>query len=78
MSCLSYKIYKEQVNQGSTGLAKECQQICVKLEIEDVNVTTLTKVNFRKVAMKALHKTNEIRLRSSAYGEKCNRIMKDF
>ena len=40
---LASQIYREQLEKGWPGLAKEAKEICEELEIEYINISTLTK-----------------------------------
>ena len=46
---------------------------CQILDIEDCNVTQLSKAVYRQVLVKSCHKRNEVNLRVKAQG-KCTRI----
>ena len=73
---LARKVYKEQQQHSWPGLAKEAEEICKYLEIEDVNKTSLSKKEFKKLAKDACEKKDEDELRHSA-SSKSEGIMKD-
>ena len=57
-------------------MSLECDLICNQLNIENVNVTQLSKQNFRKIVTQACHRLNEKWLRARANGKrKCSRIL---
>ena len=75
---LARRAYDEQRINNWPGLARETEDICVKLNIENVNVTTMDSKNYRKLITKALHIENENRLRKGAENkEKCIRLKKE-
>ena len=77
-SAISRKVYEEQKRENWPGLAKETQEICEELKIENVNITSQNKKTYRKIVTEACHKLNEERLRNDAGNkEKCQRIMKE-
>ena len=73
---LAKKVYNEQKQQNWPGLAKEAEEICKFLEIEDVNTTSLNKKEFKKLVKDACEKKDEDEIRHSA-SSKCENIMKD-
>ena len=56
---LARTVYEEQKRQRWPGLAIETENICQQLCIEDCNTTTLNKLAFKKILIKALHHKNE-------------------
>ena len=77
-SAIARKVYEEQKRENWPGLAKETQEICEELKIENVNITSQNKKTYRKIVTEACHKLNEERLRNDAGNkEKCQRIMKE-
>ena len=69
---LARRFYEEQRANNWPGLAREAEDICLKLELENVNTTDLDSKNYRKLVTKALHKENEKRLRKGSEAkEKC-------
>jgi hypothetical protein len=73
---LSRTVYEEQMLNKWPGLAWETAQICMKLGIEDVNLTNTDKSTYMKIFVEACHKSNEEDLRSLATG-KCERISQE-
>ena len=71
---LARRIYEEQKVNGWPGLAKETKDICIKLRIEDCNITQLGKIKYKEYVTEACHILNEERLRSKASDIKCARI----
>ena len=77
-SAIASKVYEEQKRENWPGLAKETQEICEELKIENVNTTNQNKKTYRKIVTEACHKLNEERLRKNAENkDKCKRIMKE-
>ena len=75
LETLARKTYEEQLANNWPGLAKEVEDICLKLEVESANSTQMDSKNFRKLVTGALHKENERRLRKGAETkEKCINI----
>ena len=75
---LANRIYREQKENNWPGLAKEAKMICSKLKIEDVNETSMSKSDYKKVALEACKAADEEKLRMMAENsEKCKRIMQD-
>ena len=70
---IAKQVYKEQIRNHWPGLAQETKINCQKLNIQDVNVTQMSRTEYRKVVLAACHKYNEDKLRSQAKG-KCERI----
>ena len=65
---LARQIYEEQKLQGWPGLALETQAICQDLEIEDCNITRLSKEQYSKEVHIACHIRNEQIMRDQATG----------
>ena len=59
-SSLASKIYKEQLEKGWPGLAREGKEICEELEIENVNETRMGKNDFKRLVINAI-KINHVR-----------------
>ena len=75
---LASKIYKEQLEKGWPGLAKEAKEICEELDIENVNETKMGKNDFKRLVNNALKINHEKMLRQQAQEKtKCLHIMKD-
>ena len=74
---LANTIYEEQKSNEWPGLYKETKQICEDLQIEDCNVTRLSKQRYKEVVLAACHKKNEETLRSKANEGNCSRISGD-
>ena len=73
---LARRIGEEQKMFGWPGLAKETSEICKTLHIEDVNETSMSKTEYRRLVTKMLHLENERRLRSDMEGKrKCQRTI---
>ena len=53
---LARRIYEEQKSQKWPGLAYETAKYCQLLDIEDCNVTQLSKSVYRKILVKSCHK----------------------
>ena len=75
---LARRIYEEQKVNGWPGLAKETQDIFIKLRIEDCNITQVGKIKYREYVTEACHILNEERLRSKASEIKCARITNEL
>ena len=74
---LASQVYREQVEKGWPGLAKEAKTICENLAIEDCNETMLNSKDFKKILKEALKKKDEEMLRQQATDKsKCDHIMK--
>ena len=74
---LASQIYREQLEKGWPGLAKEAKEICEELEIEDINTSTLTKSEFKRLTKGAIKTKNEAILKEMAHEKsKCKNIMK--
>ena len=75
---LASQIYREQIENDWPGLAKEAKEICEDLGIEDVNISTMTKSEFKRLTMGAIEAKNESILRELAQEKtKCKNIMKE-
>ena len=75
---LASQIYREQLEKGWPGLAKEAKEICEELEIEDINTSTLTKSEFKRLTKGAIKTKNEAILKEMAQEKsKCKNIMKE-
>jgi hypothetical protein len=73
---LASRVYREQVAMDWPGLARESQEICRQLGIEDCNNTNIAKAEYKNVVQDAITKKNEEILREQADGKtKCERIM---
>ena len=66
-------VYDEQRKENWPGLAAETKVICQELQIEDCNITVLSKSEYRKLVVQACHAMNEKILLTQAKG-KCERI----
>ena len=75
---LASQMYREQLEKGWPGLAKEAKEICEELEIEDINTSTLTKSEFKRLTKGAIKTKNEAILKEMAHEKsKCKNIMKE-
>ena len=75
---LASQIYREQIENDWPGLAKEAKEICEDLGIEDVNISTMTKSEFKRLTKGAIEAKNESILRELAQEKtKCKNIMKE-
>ena len=75
---LARQVYEEQKQQMWPGLAEEAKDICKYLDIEDVNITNLSKKEFKEVAVEAAMNKDERELRSLAEkSDKCQRMLID-
>ena len=75
---LARKVYEEQKQNKWPGLAKETEEICKELSVENVNTTDDSKKEYKKKVTKASELKDEAELRVMAdTTEKCRRIMKD-
>ena len=74
---LARRVYEEQKNQKWPGLASETVLFCQMLNIEDCNVTNITKTLYRNTVVQACHKKNKLNLRKQAKG-KCSRIVDEL
>ena len=66
---LAKRVYLEQKIEHWPGLAKETEEICRQLKIENVHETSLKKTKYRKIALKACHQLNKQRILSKADGK---------
>ena len=72
---LARQMYEEQLAQQWPGLAREVEEICDKLGIQNVNSCRLDAKEFRKVVTSACHAENEKRLRKQSENiKKCKSI----
>ena len=77
-SSLASRIYHEQLAKRWSGLAKEATEICKELEIEDANLTEMTKSEYKRVIQGAIQTRDEVLLRKQAENKtKCEEIMKE-
>ena len=75
---LASQAYRQQVEKGWPGLAREAKSICENLGIADCNITILNQKEFKRVLKDALKKKDEAMLREQASSKKkCDGIMKD-
>ena len=75
---LANKVYREQQSNNWPGLAKETEDICTKLGIENVHSTRLDAKKYRQIVTQALHKENERRLlKASENKKKCDTMLKE-
>ena len=75
---LASQIYREQVEKGWPGLAKETKEICEELHIEDVNKTQMNKSEFKRMIKGAIQTKHEEILRQQSKGKtKCYNILKE-
>ena len=51
---LASEMYREQIRNNWPGLAREAEDICEQLGVEDVNVTVMSKTQFSKLVDRAL------------------------
>ena len=76
---LAKEIWREQRLMRWPGLAKECDEICQELKIENCNETEMTKKEYRKHVLSACHSENERRLKQAMEDkEKCVKIRKEL
>ena len=61
---LAKTMYMEQMKNNWPGLAKESEQLCEKLQIQDVNETAVSKKVFSKIAKEACHKLEDVVMKS--------------
>ena len=74
---LARQIYEEQKNKMLPGLAKETEEICKRLNIEDINKTNLSSKDFKVLVTEACKREDEAQhIKQSDNKEKCNNIMK--
>ena len=59
VATLARRTYEEQKKQSWPGLARETAAICKKLNIEDCNITQLSKAKYRQYVTVACHELNE-------------------
>ena len=75
---LAAQIYREQVDKGWPGLAKETKEICKELNIEDVNDTVMSKSEFKSLIKGAIQTKHEEMLKEESKGKtKCHNILKE-
>ena len=72
---LARRTYEEQKQQSWPGLARETAAICKKLNIEDCNITQLSKAKYRQYVTVACHELNEKQLVEKATAIKGARIV---
>ena len=70
---IAKKIYLEQISENWPGLASETKLICEEWKLEDCNITSISRDQYKKVLIQAGHIENEKYLRGLATG-KCERI----
>jgi hypothetical protein len=70
---IAKKMYLEQISENWPGLASETKLICEEWKLEDCNITSLNRDQYKKVLIQAGHIENEKYLRGLAKG-KCERI----
>ena len=58
-------------------MARETKNICLKLNIEDCNITQIGKSKYREYVTQACHILNEERIRAKATDTKCARIAQE-
>ena len=75
---LASRVYRKQMEQNWPGLARETKQICEDLNIEDCNLTQLSKRDYKLILTKACHTKNEQILRATASEVKCSRIKQEL
>ena len=74
---LARKIYEEQKRHNWPGLNKETEEICKRLDIEDVNETNLSVKDFKVILATAIAKEDEDQhVKQSNNKNKCAHIMK--
>ena len=75
---LAQRVYLEQLTMGWPGLALEVEEICLQLNIENVNTTKKNKYKYKQILSRACQVKNEQILRDMSEGkEKCARIQKE-
>ena len=74
---LANRVYMKQKEENWPGLAKETQKICEELNIEDCNLTLLSKKEYKIILTKACHIQNETTLRATDSEVKCYRIKEE-
>ena len=77
VATLARRTYEEQKKQNWPGLAQETAAICEKLNIEDCNITQISKTKYRQYVNVACHALNEKQLREKATAIKCARIAEE-
>ena len=72
---LAFRVLNEQKEEQWPGLAKETENICKELNIENVHETKHKTKKYRKIVVEACHKANEQLLKKLAEGKnKCERM----
>ena len=61
---LAKMMYIEQVRNKWPGLAKEAEDLCIKLKIEDVNTTSKTKIAYAKEVNKACQHMEDLMMKT--------------
>ena len=64
-------VYREQRENNWPGLAAETAKICKELCIQDCNITSLNKNDFKQILLEACHKKEKLQLLAKG---KCERI----
>ena len=65
---LANMVYREQRKNKWPGLAEEVSQICADLDIEDANITLMSKMSFRNTVEKACRKKDEEDMKEGMVG----------
>ena len=74
---LASRVYRKQIEENWPGLARETKQICEDLNIEDCNITQLSKKEYKIMLTKACHAKNEQKLGETASEVICSRIKQE-
>ena len=71
---IAHLVYREQKEKKWPGLAAETAKICMDLNIEDCNITLLSKKDYKQLVMEACHLKNKESLLLLAKG-KCEQLL---
>ena len=66
---LAHQVYLDQLAIGWPGLTTEVEHICEELNIENVNTTKCSQIDYEQILPQAYHIKNESNLREMAEGK---------
>ena len=76
-TALANMMYKEQVRNNWPGLAKEAENLCEKLNIEDVNTTSKSKTVYTKELKNACKRLEDHMMKSETIGMEKMRMIRE-
>ena len=68
-SCVARQVYDQQLQNNWPGLGSEARDICMRIKVENVNITLCSKNEFKDLVNKAFKRENKISLRSAMEGK---------